>query len=406
MELIPEKDVIKFFGCTDLDRIYSKNVGQFEGFIDESLTITGDYAAVYVRMHHRNSQIHNRLIVDKSGMQFRGINTFDIKDPEMNRFSLVFVYLCLKITVSLVSCFKRNTLLLNNSNEHLASDTMTDCLPSYLLKCKTDMFPFAFIKLNARNVLQSISCYLICCNSSFMSLQQDLDERILLEKVFLNKLQHETRSGQKINIDSNNIPNKYCGNTKKSLTNAIITGHGVSCCLSWKSTLALTTTIAKRKAETVTPTANIIQFYGQHTYDGKPVASMFQSLQSSPNEIIPVQRVPELSNNVFMSILTDVLNCQPAIVCLLCSEWLKNPENITPSSSSPNPASFLSSRPSQSSFPLSQKSDTESYNTTTNISPGSTLDVKDPSKKLVRLEGGEREIIISSLFLRKHLLKY
>uniref|UniRef100_A0A1B0GF51 Beta-sarcoglycan n=1 Tax=Glossina morsitans morsitans TaxID=37546 RepID=A0A1B0GF51_GLOMM len=82
MELIPEEDVIKFFGCTDLDRIYSKNVGQFEGFIDEPLTITGDNAAVYVRMHHRNGQIHNRLIVDKSGVQFRGINTLDIKDPE------------------------------------------------------------------------------------------------------------------------------------------------------------------------------------------------------------------------------------------------------------------------------------------------------------------------------------
>uniref|UniRef100_A0A1A9UCL4 Beta-sarcoglycan n=1 Tax=Glossina austeni TaxID=7395 RepID=A0A1A9UCL4_GLOAU len=82
MELIPEEDVIKLFGCTDLDRIYSKNVGQFEGFIDEQLTITGDNAAVYVRMRHRNGQIHNRLIVDKSGVQFRGINTFDIKDPE------------------------------------------------------------------------------------------------------------------------------------------------------------------------------------------------------------------------------------------------------------------------------------------------------------------------------------
>uniref|UniRef100_A0A1B0ACA4 Uncharacterized protein n=1 Tax=Glossina pallidipes TaxID=7398 RepID=A0A1B0ACA4_GLOPL len=59
------------------------------------------------------------------------------------------------------------------------------------------------------------------------------------------------RSGQKINIHTNNIPNKYCENTNKSLTNAIITGHGVSCCLSWKSTLALTTTIAKRKPETL-----------------------------------------------------------------------------------------------------------------------------------------------------------
>lgn len=81
MELIPEEDVVKFYGETDLDRIFSKNIGQFEGFTDEPVTITGDDAPVYVRMHHRNSQSSNRMIIDKMGVQFRGVNTFELKDP-------------------------------------------------------------------------------------------------------------------------------------------------------------------------------------------------------------------------------------------------------------------------------------------------------------------------------------
>ncbi|TMW49023.1 hypothetical protein DOY81_005911 [Sarcophaga bullata] len=81
MELIPEEDVVKFYGDTDLDRIFSKNIGQFEGFINEPVTITGDGSPVYVRMHHRNSQSVNRIIIDKMGVQFRGINSFELKDP-------------------------------------------------------------------------------------------------------------------------------------------------------------------------------------------------------------------------------------------------------------------------------------------------------------------------------------
>lgn len=81
MELIPEEDVVKFYGDTDLDRIFSKNIGQLEGFADEPVSITGENGPVYVRMHHRNSQMINRMIMDKNGTQFRGVNSFEIKDP-------------------------------------------------------------------------------------------------------------------------------------------------------------------------------------------------------------------------------------------------------------------------------------------------------------------------------------
>lgn len=81
MELIPEGDTIKFYGQTDLDRVYLKNVAQLSGFLDEPVSISADDAAIYVRLHHRNGQLPHRLMMDRTGLQFRGVNSFDIKDP-------------------------------------------------------------------------------------------------------------------------------------------------------------------------------------------------------------------------------------------------------------------------------------------------------------------------------------
>ncbi|XP_037955426.1 uncharacterized protein LOC119685257 [Teleopsis dalmanni] len=83
MELIPEEDVIKFHGSTDLDRIYTKLIGQIEGFKNEPISITseGEKASVFLRVQtHRNGLVNNKLILDKSGIQFRDVNAFVIKD--------------------------------------------------------------------------------------------------------------------------------------------------------------------------------------------------------------------------------------------------------------------------------------------------------------------------------------
>ena len=42
LELVPEMESIKFFGSTDLDRIYKKD-GIIEGFSDVPMTITGNF---------------------------------------------------------------------------------------------------------------------------------------------------------------------------------------------------------------------------------------------------------------------------------------------------------------------------------------------------------------------------
>uniref|UniRef100_A0A1B0C0Z4 Uncharacterized protein n=1 Tax=Glossina palpalis gambiensis TaxID=67801 RepID=A0A1B0C0Z4_9MUSC len=106
------------------------------------------------------------------------------------------------------------------------------------------------------SALFSVSAYSILIinfanNSRTMTIKTvQMKLTLIVENIHING----RRCEQKINIDSNNMPNKYCKNTNKSLTNVIITGHGVSCCLSWKSTLTVTTTIAKRKSETVIET--------------------------------------------------------------------------------------------------------------------------------------------------------
>ena len=43
LELVPEAETIKFFGVTDLDRIYKKD-GIIEGFAEDSMTITGNFS--------------------------------------------------------------------------------------------------------------------------------------------------------------------------------------------------------------------------------------------------------------------------------------------------------------------------------------------------------------------------
>ncbi|XP_055700330.1 uncharacterized protein LOC129800008 [Phlebotomus papatasi] len=80
MELVPEADTVKFFGNTDLDRIYKRD-GQLEGFTDVPVTITGDAGAVLLNLVNRNGHIHNKVHMGRNGTHFKGINLFEVRDP-------------------------------------------------------------------------------------------------------------------------------------------------------------------------------------------------------------------------------------------------------------------------------------------------------------------------------------
>lgn len=80
IELVPEAETVKFYGTTDLDRIYKKD-GIIEGFSDVPMKITGDGGSVLVNLMNRNGHIHNKLLVGKNGTNWKGVNQFEIKDP-------------------------------------------------------------------------------------------------------------------------------------------------------------------------------------------------------------------------------------------------------------------------------------------------------------------------------------
>lgn len=80
MELIQAEEVIKFFGITDLDRIYKRD-GHIEGFVDQPVTITGDNSAVQIKLLQRNGHLHNKLTMNKNGTSFNYIDKFEVKDP-------------------------------------------------------------------------------------------------------------------------------------------------------------------------------------------------------------------------------------------------------------------------------------------------------------------------------------
>ncbi|CAD7091907.1 unnamed protein product [Hermetia illucens] len=80
LELIENEDSVKFFGTADLDRIYKRD-GALEGFMDQPVSISGEDGPVLVNFIHRSGHTQNKLAVGKVGVQFRGVDKFDIKDP-------------------------------------------------------------------------------------------------------------------------------------------------------------------------------------------------------------------------------------------------------------------------------------------------------------------------------------
>lgn len=80
MELVPEADTIKFYGETDLDRVYKRD-GRIEGFADVPVTITGDMAAVQIGLLRANGHPHSRLLLSKNGTTMHGFGALDLRSP-------------------------------------------------------------------------------------------------------------------------------------------------------------------------------------------------------------------------------------------------------------------------------------------------------------------------------------
>ncbi|XP_017103581.2 beta-sarcoglycan [Drosophila bipectinata] len=87
MEVIPEVDVIKFYGSTDLERVLTSSYGQIHGFSDVPVTISSDAEdGVHIRVFRNgngaSTNERDRIVLNKEGVLIQATNLFEVKDPK------------------------------------------------------------------------------------------------------------------------------------------------------------------------------------------------------------------------------------------------------------------------------------------------------------------------------------
>ncbi|XP_025157121.1 uncharacterized protein LOC105192554 isoform X2 [Harpegnathos saltator] len=82
MEVIPDENLVKFYGRTDLDKV-SLQSGICQSYGDESMEISGDEAGVRVDVKSRRTHEHPRskLGVLPNGTTMSQVESFEVKDP-------------------------------------------------------------------------------------------------------------------------------------------------------------------------------------------------------------------------------------------------------------------------------------------------------------------------------------
>ncbi|XP_070521617.1 beta-sarcoglycan isoform X2 [Cardiocondyla obscurior] len=84
MEVIPDENLLKFYGRTDLDKI-SLQSGICQSYGDEPMEISGDEAGVCVDVKNRGRSYeaypHSKLGVQPNGTTMSQVESFEIKDP-------------------------------------------------------------------------------------------------------------------------------------------------------------------------------------------------------------------------------------------------------------------------------------------------------------------------------------
>ncbi|XP_018313525.1 uncharacterized protein Scgbeta isoform X2 [Mycetomoellerius zeteki] len=84
IEVIPDENLVKFYGRTDLDKI-SLQSGICQSYGDEPMEISGDEAGVHVdvksRGHTHEAYPHSKLGVLPNGTTMSQVESFEVKDP-------------------------------------------------------------------------------------------------------------------------------------------------------------------------------------------------------------------------------------------------------------------------------------------------------------------------------------
>ena len=82
MEVIPDENLVKFYGKTDLDKVCLQS-GVCQSYGDEPMEITGDEAGVQINVNNRRAHEKTRakVIVLPNGTAMSQMESFEIKDP-------------------------------------------------------------------------------------------------------------------------------------------------------------------------------------------------------------------------------------------------------------------------------------------------------------------------------------
>lgn len=80
LELVPDENLIMFYGNTDLDRVYKRD-GKLEGFGECPVEVNGDNGSVSLSLQEREGLKKTEIVVDSNGTMVNGVHSFDVRDP-------------------------------------------------------------------------------------------------------------------------------------------------------------------------------------------------------------------------------------------------------------------------------------------------------------------------------------
>ncbi|XP_024942567.1 uncharacterized protein LOC107269503 isoform X2 [Cephus cinctus] len=81
MEVIPDENLIKFYGRTDLDKVCLQ-AGVCQGYGDEPMELSGDDAGVQINLKNRRDKLISSIKVLANGTTISQVESFEIKDPQ------------------------------------------------------------------------------------------------------------------------------------------------------------------------------------------------------------------------------------------------------------------------------------------------------------------------------------
>ncbi|XP_076295181.1 sarcoglycan beta [Lasioglossum baleicum] len=82
MEVIPDENLVKFYGKTDLDSVCLQSE-VCQGYGDEPMEVSGDEGGVQIKVHGRraNDEPSSKVTILSNGTAWSQVESFEIKDP-------------------------------------------------------------------------------------------------------------------------------------------------------------------------------------------------------------------------------------------------------------------------------------------------------------------------------------